>query len=246
MRNDAQSTVPPFHTGKAAVLRICFVGDSFVNGTGDPACLGWAGRICARAWQRGHDITYYNLGVRRNTSKDIVQRWRTEVVSRLPLASEGRIIFSFGVNDVAEEAGAPRVALDQSAVNVQAILRGARELYPTLMIGPAPVSDAGQNARIATLSAVYAEICGALDVPYFDIYPHLSTSDVWQREVAAYDGAHPQTSGYEVYAQLVEAWPAWRAWLGEEGDMRATLADPNPWETDTLPGRTIRPRNSEE
>jgi hypothetical protein len=22
-------------------IRICFVGDSFVNGTGDPQCLGW-------------------------------------------------------------------------------------------------------------------------------------------------------------------------------------------------------------
>ncbi|MDY6901411.1 MAG: lipase, partial [Cyanobacteriota bacterium] len=26
-------------------MRICFVGESFINGTGDPECLGWAGRI---------------------------------------------------------------------------------------------------------------------------------------------------------------------------------------------------------
>lgn len=30
-------------------MRICFIGDSFVNGTGDPECLGWAGRICVTA-----------------------------------------------------------------------------------------------------------------------------------------------------------------------------------------------------
>ncbi|HZC55143.1 MAG TPA: hypothetical protein VE396_03730 [Xanthobacteraceae bacterium] len=30
-------------------IRICFFGDSMVNGTGDDACLGWVGRICAAA-----------------------------------------------------------------------------------------------------------------------------------------------------------------------------------------------------
>jgi lysophospholipase L1-like esterase len=64
--------------------RICFVGDSFVNGTGDPECLGWTGRICALACQKGHDVTYYNLGVRRETSTDIATRWRDEVSRRLP------------------------------------------------------------------------------------------------------------------------------------------------------------------
>lgn len=218
--------MPPARQGKTAVLRICFVGDSFVNGTGDLGCLGWAGRVCARAWQRGHDITYYNLGVRRDTSADISRRWQDEVMRRLPAEAEGRIVFSFGVNDMTEEDGVLRVSPDRSAANMRAIVRGARNLYPTLMIGPAPVSDAGQDARIATLSAVYAEICGELDVPYLDVYPHLRASDVWQREVEAYDGAHPQTDGYEVYAQLVEAWPAWRAWLGEEGDAREEFAQP--------------------
>jgi lysophospholipase L1-like esterase len=88
---------------------------------------------------------------------------------------------------------------------MRAILRGARDLYPTLMVGPAPVSDADQNARIATLSAVYAETCRDLDVPYLDIFPRLHASEVWRREVEAYDGAHPQAGGYDVYARLVEA-----------------------------------------
>lgn len=65
-------------------VRICFVGDSFVNGTGDPDYLGWTGRICVRTRQEGHDITYYNLGVRRETSIDIAARWQEEVSRRLP------------------------------------------------------------------------------------------------------------------------------------------------------------------
>ena len=59
-------------------MRICFVGDSFVNGTGDPECLGWPGRICAAARRAGHDVTYYNLGVRRDTSGDVQARWELE------------------------------------------------------------------------------------------------------------------------------------------------------------------------
>lgn len=32
---------------------ICFVGDFFINGTGDSAYLGWSGHVCAAANQRG-------------------------------------------------------------------------------------------------------------------------------------------------------------------------------------------------
>jgi hypothetical protein len=52
-------------------MRICFVGDSLVNGTGDPVGLGWVGRACAAARRRGHEVTCYNLGIRRDTSADI-------------------------------------------------------------------------------------------------------------------------------------------------------------------------------
>ena len=55
-------------------VRICFFGESFVNGTGDPECLGWTGRICVDANKKGYDITYYNLGVRRETSTDLEKR----------------------------------------------------------------------------------------------------------------------------------------------------------------------------
>lgn len=30
-------------------IRIGFIGDSLVNGTGDAMALGWAGRLCATA-----------------------------------------------------------------------------------------------------------------------------------------------------------------------------------------------------
>ncbi len=81
-------------------IRICFVGDSYVQGTGDPEYLGWAGRLCVNARRAGHNLTGYNLGVRRETSADIARRWLGECAPRLPAATDNYVLFSFGLNDV--------------------------------------------------------------------------------------------------------------------------------------------------
>jgi lysophospholipase L1-like esterase len=60
-------------------MHLFFIGDSFVNGTGDPDYLGWTGRVCQAGYQQGWKITAYNLGVRRETSAEIKQRWLHEV-----------------------------------------------------------------------------------------------------------------------------------------------------------------------
>ena len=41
-------------------LRICFVGDSITQGTGDDTALGWPGRLIAAARAQGHDFCGYN------------------------------------------------------------------------------------------------------------------------------------------------------------------------------------------
>jgi hypothetical protein len=40
-------------------MHLYFLGDSYVNGYGDPEFLGWAGRVCTLASERNLDITYY-------------------------------------------------------------------------------------------------------------------------------------------------------------------------------------------
>ncbi len=53
--------------------------------------------------KKGYDITYYNLGIRRDTSTDIAKRWSQEVSLRLPKEYDGRVVFSFGLNDTTIE-----------------------------------------------------------------------------------------------------------------------------------------------
>src|SRR6185437_14426836 len=130
-------------------MRICFIGDSFVNGTGDDDCLGWPGRICADARRRGRDVTIYNLGIRRDTTADIAARWEREAAARLLPEHDGRLIFSFGVNDcVSEQPGTTRVAPRDAVANARTILGRAQAWWPTLMIGPPPTGEAELDDRV--------------------------------------------------------------------------------------------------
>lgn len=194
-------------------MRICFIGDSFVNGTGDSACLGWAGRICATACNLGRDITYYNLGVRRETSADIKARWLREVSCRLSAADDGRIVFSFGVNDTTLENGKTRIEFSTSIENTRNILNTAKQMFPVLVVGPPPTVEVEQNFRIRCLSNSFATVCYELDLPYLDIFTPLQSSHIWMREAVEKDGYHPSSAGYTELAQLIQNWNAWLSWF---------------------------------
>ncbi|WP_017314422.1 GDSL-type esterase/lipase family protein [Mastigocladopsis repens] len=197
-------------------IRICFLGESFVNGTGDPTYLGWTGRICIDAHKKGYDITFYNLGVRRETSTELKQRWLREVSYRLPKEYDGRVVFSFGVNDMVLINGKPRVELAESIENARSILTAAKQLYPVLMVGPPPYADTEQdkrNQRIANLSKQLALVCQERDIPYLDIFPILEKSNIWLDEARANDGAHPRAAGYAEFAEAVQSWNGWLNWF---------------------------------
>ena len=196
-----------------ADVRICFIGDSFTQGTGDEACLGWPGRVGASARARGHAVTVYNLGIRRETTDDIRARWRAEVTPRLVSGVDGRVVFSFGANDATIENESWRVPAALSAQNARAMISRALLDFPVLVVGPPPAPEADRTERHAELVGRYAEVCAGLGVPFLDVLPPLLSVDAWWQEVAAGDGIHPGAGGYTALANLVDAWPAWRAWL---------------------------------
>ena len=194
-------------------LRICFVGDSYINGTSDPEYLGWTGRVSVAARRKGYNLTCYNLGVRRETSSDIAKRWQQEVRTRLPSSCMPFVVFSFGVNDTTIEEGQTRVPEMQSVVNAREMLRAAKQRYSTIMIGPPPNADAEQNLRTQRLSSLLAEVAESEGVPFLSVFDQLATDGVWMNEVTTGDGAHPSAAGYAKLAALVEAWPGW--WFHE-------------------------------
>lgn len=190
-------------------VRICYIGDSFVNGTGDPTKRGWAGRLSESSQNNNLDITHYNLGIRRETSEDILKRWEVECDSRLPQVSENIVVFSFGVNDTVIENGQRRVSLESSIENAKTILLNASKKYDVIMIGMPPINDDEQNERIKELDDKYQELCKKLNIPYLSIFNRLVHNEIWKDEVALNDGAHPRDKGYEILADLIKNWSGW-------------------------------------
>jgi len=198
-------------------VRICFFGDSFVNGTGDDGCLGWVGRLCSAERLGGADLTLYNLGIRRDTSEDVRRRWRAEADARLPDDCDGRLVFSFGLNDLApaDEHGTPRIAPEATLDNAHAILTEASAWLPTLVVGPLPVtSSAERNDLVVRYSDRLKNLCAERAVPFFDAVPFAAEfHGTWRSEADAGDGIHPNAGSYDALANAVRRWGPWRSWF---------------------------------
>ncbi|MCO6417539.1 GDSL-type esterase/lipase family protein [Siccirubricoccus sp. KC 17139] len=195
-------------------LRICFLGDSFTAGVGDETGLGWVGRVTAQAWARGVALTPYNLGVRRDTSADMLRRAGAEVLARLlgnPGDGQG-LVLCCGGNDTTFLDDAPRVPPAQVAENVREILAWGAARWPVLLLGVPPIChDAAHDARAAALEPVLAAVAAELEVPFLPLHAALAATPAWRAGTQRRDGVHPDGAGYAVLAGLVEAWPAWRA-----------------------------------
>jgi acyl-CoA thioesterase-1 len=193
-------------------LRVCFVGDSFVAGVGDGEHLGWVGRLAARAYRAGHPLTAYNLGVRRQTSAQVLRRFAAECELRLPRGSDSRVVCSFGVNDTTLEGGRTRVPVSGSLANLSALIESAAEHgWSLLMVGPPPIGDPEQDDRTEALHRAIAGVCERSRVGYVGVFEALRGSTVWMSQVRAGDGAHPGSEGYQCLTELV--WPGWLSWL---------------------------------
>ena len=150
-------------------IRIYFIGDSYINGTGDPQYLGWPGRVCVASQSDQAGITCYNLGIRADTSEDILRRWESEVDARRLKPHDGRIVFGFGANDCWLEEGKMRIARAETEKNAEHILSRAVERLPTLMIGPPPGLGSEQDAMRQDMSALLQDICTRVGVPYLAV-----------------------------------------------------------------------------
>jgi len=208
-------------------LRICFVGDSYVNGSGDERCLGWIGRLCERRFTRRFRLTFYDLGIRGATTGEIRARWKHECLSRFPDGADNRVVLQFGINDVAEIVGAgPRVEEDDSVMNAESIALEAAGSYPTLWVGVPPANVAcspmhpgegmviefSKGAAIA-LNQRFIASAAKLGVPYLDIQTPLLANHHYMQSLTRGDRMHCDGSGYAIIADLVDNWDAWSTWF---------------------------------
>jgi lysophospholipase L1-like esterase len=197
-------------------MRMCFIGDSFVQGIGDPEYRGWVGRVLQATYG---DITAFNLGLRRNTSEDVLRRCWQEVEARTLPDADNRLVVSFGSNDMVEERGVLRVAPARSLDNLTLLLDGCEQRsIAALVVGPPPVIDAGEGhlRRTLNLADEMAAFCGSRQVPFIATTQALADDPAWVREALTGDGAHPGRAGYQRLADIVLAGP-WHRWITHPG-----------------------------
>jgi lysophospholipase L1-like esterase len=226
LRPTLQATIPscrsPFRPKQFSTstprpdIRICFLGDSFTAGAGDDTLLGFPGRLCSDLRTNyALDMTCYNLGIRRDTSTDIFNRWEREVNARLKRNEHlnGRLVFSFGTNDNVFENGERRVSTATTLANARSILVKAKELWPTAMLGPPWTSVEDIDERNEALSRKLETLCEEIDVPFLSLYQKLEGNGVWAKEAEAGDGIHPNAGGYGLISKAVAEWDAWERFV---------------------------------
>lgn len=187
---------------------LCFVGDGFVAGYGDPKALGWVSRVVGRTALEEADLTSYNLGVRGSSSADVMNRWRTECPPRWDGRTERRLVVGVGAEDVAQGVTTARSRLNLANILDEASSSGVG----TFVVGPTPTLDAEVNARLQVLAEAQADVCARRGVTFVDCFTALQGHDQWQSDLAAGDTVHPGQAGYGLIAWLVLN-GGWAEWL---------------------------------
>ena len=184
-----------------------FFGDSVTLGVNDAPAGGWVARLAGKAAGKGLNVppdTFYNLGVRKNSSRSILARWEAEYKARAMEGCPSVLAFCFGTVDMVAPHATPNVPVGESAANAREILLKAKEYGTVLMLSAPPVKDEEHNQRLEALCTAYAAICRSIDVPFVDIFHPLMEAG-YIDDLA--DGIHPGPQGNELIASLLAEHP---------------------------------------
>ena len=189
-------------------IALVFIGDAYVAGYGDPKGLGWVSRVVGRTAHGDVDITAYQLGVRDETSADVLARWRIECPPRWKGHSEKRLVVAVGHNDAVSAMSTARVRLNLANILDDAAASGVA----AFAVGPTPTLDADLNARLEIVVEAQADVCARRGVPYVDCYRPLISHEQWHSDLGAAGGVYPGQAGYGLIAWLV-LHGGWDQWL---------------------------------
>jgi lysophospholipase L1-like esterase len=190
-------------------IAIVFIGDSYVAGYGDPKGLGWVSRVVGRTEHPDVDITAYQLGVRGETSADVLRRWHAEGPPRWKGRSEKRLVVAVGHNDALQNLSIARVRLNLANILDDAAATGVA----VFAVGPPPTLDPELNARLETVVEAQADVCARRGVPYVDCFRPLNGHEQYRSDLGASgDSIHPGQAGYGLIAWLV-LHGGWDRWL---------------------------------
>ncbi|MEO5982666.1 MAG: GDSL-type esterase/lipase family protein [Pedococcus sp.] len=188
---------------------LVFLGASLVAGVGDPKGQGWVSRVVGRTHHPDLELTAYNLGVRGDTSADLLNRWKGECAPRWAERAEKRLVISVGTADAMSG-----VTLARHRLNLANILDDAASAgIGTFVVSPPPSDDEELNTKLDVLVEAQADVCSRRGVPFVDCYRPLLGHEQWRTDLAASRVQnHPGQAGYGLIAWLV-LHNGWYDWL---------------------------------
>ena len=188
---------------------LVFIGASLVAGLGDPKGQGWVSRVVGRTHHPDLELTAYNLGVRGDTSADLLARWKSECAPRWNGRAEKRLVVSVGTADAMSG-----VTLARHRLNLANILDDAASAgIGTFVVSPPPSDDEELNTKLDVLVEAQADVCSRRGVPFVDCYRPLLGHEQWRTDLAASRVQHhPGQAGYGLIAWLV-LHNGWYDWL---------------------------------
>ena len=193
-----------------------FFGDSVTLGVNDAPAGGWVSRLAGKAAQAGLSVppdTFYNMGVRRNSSRMILDRFEAEFKARTMEGVPSYLLFCFGTVDMAVPKGFPNIPVGESAANARDILLKAKTFGATALVSAPPVAGKEHCQRLDALCTAYAAICSAIDVPFVDIF-HPLLKIGYVNDLA--DGVHPGPAGNDMIASALLQAPELADWFKNE------------------------------
>jgi len=188
-------------------------GDSIAHGWADFERGGWVNRLATHLYSQEAEhadwkVSCYNLGVRGDTTRDMLARLRREVEPRLgPPDRDNIFILACGTNDAAfvPAVGAHVVPLAEFGENLDAAIREAttfpraRVLLATIipvveeLMGPVGANgETRLNRYVERYNDRINELAAAHGARVVDLYAAFSKTD-YRRLMK--DGLHPNAEG---------------------------------------------------
>jgi acyl-CoA thioesterase I len=193
-------------------MEILIFGDSITWGEGDyEEKGGWAGRMKMSLTPK-HQL--HNLGVRGDTSGNLVSRLEGDVQKILGKTNKALILIAIGINDCQLLLGKTKVSEKRFKENLKVILEKAqRYSQKVAFVGLTPVDEdktslpfwrlvhSRQMDQVEKYNGMIREFCGVNMINFIDILGAFVKRDF---KKLFDDGLHPNPKGHQLIYETVK------------------------------------------
>jgi len=148
---------------------------------------------------------YINKGISGQTTPQILNRFKKDVIDLHPKL----VIILAGINDIAQNTGP--ITLQETSENIFAMAELAKKhQIKVVLCSVLPALDFPWRnglhpaGKIVTLNELLKKYANKNDILYLDYYSSMVDKNLGLIDDYTYDGVHPNKSGYQIMAPLVQ------------------------------------------